>query len=704
MSREADTPPSEAEAEASAWSLPDELRRALRSLPLPDKIRMMSGEPVTAAALYELATAYNTRPYTAGARPELDVEGIRFTDGPRGVVLNHSTCFPVSIARGATWDPELEERVGAAMGAEARAQGANLFAGVCVNLLRHPAWGRAQETYGEDPVHVGELGAAMVRGVQRHVMACVKHFACNSIEDARFRVDVQIDERALRELFLPHFRRCVEAGAVAIMSAYNKVNGQWCGHHKHLLTDILKREWGFRGFVLSDFLLGVRDGPEAVLGGLDLEMPLTLRCGAALRRAVESGRVPEDRIDDAIERMVWAQRWLERTREPARPSARVVASPEHRALAREVATRAMVLLKNDPPRGETAPLLPLDPAQLRRVALIGRLARAPNTGDIGSSKVRPPSVTSPLEGLEAAAAAGFEVVHDDGADLSTASALARDADAVIVVVGLSHRDEGENLLWTGGDRRSLRLRARDEQLVRALAAANPRTAVVMIAGSALITEAWRREVPAMLMAWYPGMEGGHALADLLLGRESPSGKLPCVFPKTAAALPHFDRRARRIRYGALHGQRLHDVQGDEPAFALGFGLSYTRFRCGPPTLAEDEISTRDPVIELTAEISNIGSRLGTELAQVYVSRVINNEVQRPRILAAFRRVKLDAGESRSLTLRVPARRLAVFDDARGRWRVAPGEYLIELGTSARAEDLNAARLRVHATPIIEQVS
>ncbi len=692
MSRAADSTPS-----ASSWALPAELRDALRSLPLPDKIRMMSGEPVSARALFELATAYNTRPYTAGARPELDIEGIRFTDGPRGVVLNHSTCFPVAIARGATWDPALEERVGAAMGAEARAQGANLFAGVCVNLLRHPAWGRAQETYGEDPVHVGELGAAMVRGVQRHVMACVKHFACNSIEDARFRVDVQISERALRELYLPHFRRCVEAGAVAIMSAYNKVNGQWCGHHKHLLTDILKREWGFRGFVLSDFLLGVRDGPEAVLGGLDLEMPLTLRCGAALRRAVERGRVPEDRIDDAIERMVWAQRWIERTREPARPPARVVAGPEHRALAREVATSAMVLLKNEPPRGETEPLLPLDPARLRRVALIGRLARSSNTGDIGSSKVRPPYVVTPRDGLEAAAAAGdFELVHDDGRDLEAARLLARGADAVVIVVGLSHRDEGENLLWTGGDRRTLRLRPRDEQLVRALAAENPRTVVVLIAGSALVTEAWRREVPAMLMAWYPGMEGGHALADLLLGRASPSGKLPCVFPKTPDALPRFDRRARRIRYGALHGQRLHDARGEEPAFALGFGLSYTRFRCGPPTLTEREISTRDPVIELTAELCNIGSRAGTELVQVYVSRVIKNAAPRPRALALFRRVELDAGESRALTLRVPARRLATYDDARGVWRLAPGEYRVELGTSSRAVDLRAAKLVVRA--------
>ncbi|MCB9750839.1 MAG: glycoside hydrolase family 3 C-terminal domain-containing protein [Myxococcales bacterium] len=691
-----DAPPAPAE-DADAWTLPAPLRRALRELPLREKIRMMSGEPLSLRVLIELATAYNTRPYTAGALPSLGVEGVRFTDGPRGVVLGRATCFPVAIARGATWDPALEERVGAAMGAEARALGANLFAGICVNLLRHPAWGRAQETYGEDPVHVGALGAAMVRGVQRHVMACVKHFACNSIENARFRVDVRIDERALRELYLPHFRECVEAGAVAIMSAYNKVNGQWCGHHKHLLTDILKREWGFRGFVLSDFLLGVRDGPEAVLGGLDLEMPLTIRCGAALRRAALRGRVPEARIDDAIERMVGAQRWIAARREPTPPDARVVACDEHRALAREVARRSMVLLKNERPRDGVAPMLPLEPEQLRRLAVIGRLARAPNTGDIGSSMVRPPHVVTPLAGLEAAAASAFAVEHDDGRRLEGAEALARASDAVVLVVGLSHRDEGENLLWTGGDRDALTLRPGDERLIRTVAAANPRVAVVLIAGGPLITEAWRGDVPAILMAWYPGMEGGHAIADLLLGRSCPSGKLPCVFPRAADALPTFNRRARRIRYDLLHGQRLHDARGDAPAFALGYGLSYTRVRCGPPTLAADTISGEDGVLELTVELCNLGDRAGNELVQVYVSGPDPEQARAVRTLVAFRRVGLDVGESRVESLRVEVRRLARYDAARGRWRVAPGPYRVEVGTSSRAIDLGAATLTIRAS-------
>ncbi|MGN6696182.1 MAG: glycoside hydrolase family 3 protein, partial [Aquihabitans sp.] len=216
---------------------------------------------------------YHKRPFPAARVERLGIPGFAFSDGPRGVVIGPATAFPVSMARGATWDVDLEERIGEAIGVELRAVGATLYGGVCVNVLRHPAWGRAQETYGEDPVHVGELGAALTRGVQRHAMACVKHFACNSMENTRFAVDVTVDETALHEVYLPHFKRIVDDGVASVMSAYNAVNGEWCGQSRTLLTDVLREQWGFDGFVISDWIFGLRDAGRSVAAGLDVEMP-----------------------------------------------------------------------------------------------------------------------------------------------------------------------------------------------------------------------------------------------------------------------------------------------------------------------------------------------------------------------------------------------------------------------------------------------
>jgi beta-glucosidase len=280
----------------------EEIERFVARLDLDQKLRLIRGARPTLARVLGLIFAYNRTPIVVGEWPERGVPGIRFCDGPRGVVMHRSTCFPVPIARGATWDPQLEERVAEAIGIEALAQGANLWAGVCVNLLRHPGWGRAQETYGEDPVLLGRMGAAAVRGAQRHVAACVKHFAAYSIERARFRVDVRIGARALHEVYLPHFRACIEAGAAAVMTAYPRVNGDYCGESRELITDILKRRWKFDGLVMSDFFYGIHDGPRALAAGLDLEMPFVRKFGRKLRRALERGVVPMARLDDAVTR------------------------------------------------------------------------------------------------------------------------------------------------------------------------------------------------------------------------------------------------------------------------------------------------------------------------------------------------------------------------------------------------------------------
>jgi beta-glucosidase-like glycosyl hydrolase len=341
------------------------------------------------------------------------------------------------MARGATWDLDLERRVGTAIGLEAKAQGANYFAGVCVNLPRHPAWGRIQETYSEDPLLLGEFGLALTQTVQEHVMACVKHYALNSMENARFRVDVRVDEDVLHEVYLPHFRRIVEGGVGAVMSAYNSVNGEWAGQNHHLLTEILREQWGFDGLVMSDFVFGLRDAAKSVMNGLDIEAPFRQQRGLHLESALESGELQWEDVDRACERILRKQLEFTIRTEKSHPGAEVIFSKKHRALAREVAARSMVLLKNNPINGD--PLLPLQPKSVAKVAVVGRLANIANTGDKGSSQVYPPSVVTPLEGIRAALP-NVEVLFAE--TVQEAERLASKVDVIIPVVGYTYEDEG----------------------------------------------------------------------------------------------------------------------------------------------------------------------------------------------------------------------------------------------------------------------
>jgi beta-glucosidase len=690
-------------------------RELLDELTLHEKLHLLSGDAPPVSGLIGLVRHYNEEPYVAGAVRRLGISGVRFSDGPRGVVMGQATAFPVPMARGASFDPDLEQRVGDAMGVECRALGANLFAGVCINLLRHPAWGRAQETYGEDSHLLGEMGAALVRGVQRHVMACVKHFACNSIEDSRFRVDVRIDEDDLRDIYLPHFRRVVDEGVAAVMTAFNRVNGIYCGHHHHLITDVLKGEWGFDGFVMSDFVLGVRSA-GAVNAGLDLEMPFRLRF-RRLARLARSGWVPPERVDDAALRILRQQlRFLrgngrpgDHSREENAYRPEHVASAEHRALAREVAERSIVLLRNRvlgridepedmgsgagptdddtngpaatngdaPAGGEWRRVLPLDPDSVESMAVFGRLAARPATGDRGSSHVRAPSVATLLDGLHAVGERHvIDVRYQPGDDLGAAGFAASRVDAAVVVAGYTHRDEGENVLRRGGDRKQLTLRPEDERLIRTVAAANRRTIVVLIGGSAIVSDAWREQVGAVLMAWYPGMEGGHALARVLFGDVNPGGRLPCTWPRSAEQLPPFDPGASRVHYGPLHGYRLMQASERSPAFPFGFGLSYTTFEHG-------RLASRrswDGTITVTVPITNTGTRVGDEVVQLYLDEPLGSDPRPLRALRGFRRVTVPPGVTVNVTLPVPA-------DAAKHARAANGGVLVaHVGRSADPRD------------------
>ena len=684
-----------------AGSGPDEAaRRLLERMTEEERLSLLDGdEPFWPGMPDMMGKGYNLEPIVAGAIPRLGVPGIRFSDGPRGAVIGRSTAFPVPMARGATWDLDLEERVGEAIGAEIRAQGGNFFGGVCINLPRHPAWGRAQETYGEEPLLLGAMGTALALGAQRHVMACVKHYACNSMENARFSVDVQVDQRTLHEIYLPHFRAVVQAGVASVMSAYNSVNGQWCGQNRILLTEILREEWGFEGFVMSDFIWGLRDPVGSLAAGLDIEMPFAQQRARTLRPALDAAEASWEDVERAGLRILRTQLRFAAAVSDSAPAREVVASAEHRALAREVAGRSMVLLRNEPINGQL--VLPLRAEHLSRLAVVGRLADVPNTGDHGSSDVRAPSVVTPMAGLQAALP-HVEVTRPASDSAESAVATAAAADAAIVVVGYTAEDEGEYVgsfdprlatlyppsedpnalkelaqVWdegpqfVGGDRDSLRLHPDDVALIRAVAGANPRTVVVVVAGATVVMEEWRHDVPAILIAWYAGMEGGAALADVLLGTIEPGGRLPVTVPRDEADLPPFDKNATTVSYDRWFGQRLIDRDGKQAAYPLGFGLSYTSLAIDDVHLAHD----RDAgVLRIRAVVENAGSRTGGHIVQVFATR----PEPRERFLVGFARADVAAGERVPVAVDVPLERLATRQGLR-RWKVIPGAYRIDVG-------------------------
>ena len=658
---------------------------------------------------------YNRTPIHLGTIERLGIPGFRFSDGPRGVTMGRSTAFPVSMARGATWDVDLEERIGRVIGKEVAAQGGNFFAGVCINLLRHPAWGRAQETYGEDSHLLGEFGAALTRGAREHVMACVKHYALNSMENARFIVDVRSDDASMHEVYLPHFQRVIEAGADGVMSAYNRVNGEWAGHSKALLTDVLRDRWGFDGVVISDFVFGIRDAAASLNAGLDIEAPHRQQRAQHLVGALDSGATSWDAVHRSAIRAIATQLRFSATHSAATPPPSVVACDEHRALAREAAARSMVLLRNE--LVGDAPVLPLQASALTRIAVIGRLADIANLGDQGSSNVHAPEVVTPLAGLRAALP-GVELVHVAADDVEACAAAAASCDVAIVIAGFTAADEGEfvdpdkfadpvlraltpplpndapgtasvtvagpNSMGVGGDRARLTLRPIDEDIIRAVAAANPRTVVAVVAAGAVMMESWRTQVPALLMSWYAGMHGGHALADVLLGRVDASGRLPFSIPTDEAHLPYFDRNATVIEYDRWHGQRLLDRLGVDAAYPLGFGLSYTDWAI--ESLGVQRTGELD--VALHARVTNLGSRAGRHVVQVYG----RSSTESVRMLVGFASVEVAAGESLEVAVPVSLRPLRRWHSERNECVLPTGEVLLEAG--AHSGDAASSRITI----------
>ena len=612
---------------------------------LKEKIYMLSGHTIgqTQRDMIKTGRNYNVSALRAGGCKRLGVPPMLFTDGPRGVVMGNSTCFPVSMLRASTFDPDLEYRFGKAVADEAIAQGANYYAGVCINLVRNPKWGRTQESYGEDPFLLGEYGAALTRSVQEEGMiACPKHFACNSIEDLRFFVNVSCDDRTLHEVYLPHFKKCIDAGADSIMGAYNKFDGDYCCASKKLLTDILRDEWGFDGFVISDFVNGVHDAESSLKAGLDIEMMFTMHYNSfAIKKLLKSGKLTQEYIDRAVRNILRVMiRQVPKIKH--RPMS-VVGSAEHRALALEIAEKGMVLLENNG-------VLPL--SKDARVQVAGPYANEGNVGDAGSSRVYDKNIITPFEGIS-------QVFP---------KASLTDGDVAVVCVGSNRKKEGEFFASanermkkkpkdSGGDRASLRLEPEEVELIKKLKAEDKKVIVVLYSGCAIIVEEWKEYADAIIMNYYSGCEGGTALANLLCGDKNFSGKLPFTVAKDEKDYPAFlgiGEKPYEIEYGYYHGYTKMDKEKIEPAYPFGYGLSYTSFE-----LSGGSVSEGEDAYTVTATVKNTGARDGAEVVQVYAGSngVVNGEDRPLKLLKGFRRVELKAGEEKTVNITIPKEEL-----------------------------------------------
>ncbi len=632
-------------------------------------------------------------PFSVPGVERLGVPTFEMSDGPRGVQAGGGTTqLPVGMMRGATWDPEVERRVGEVMGRELRAVGGNVLLAPTINILSHPSWGRAQETYGEDVHHLSRMGVAFVEGVQEYALANPKHYAANNIENTRFEVDVNVDERTLREIYLPHFRAAVVEGrAASIMTAYNLVNGEYCAENDHLVREILKTEWGFDGFALSDWILGTRSTVPSALAGLDIEMPVARFYGDLLLEAVVAGEVPEELIDDAIKRMV-RKKLQFRLDEPSNVDPSVIASDEHLAVAQEAAEKGAVLLKNE------SAALPLDESALSRLAVVGLLADTPNTGDTGSSNTSPSFIVTPLQGIEEAVGSAVTIDHIGKDSLEPADeTVIQQADAAIVVTGLTSDDEGEGLI-AAGDRLELGLSPERVALIQNVAALNPRTIVVLQGGSAITMGDWLPDIEALLMAWYPGQMGGHAIANLLFGDANPSGKLPLTIPRSVDDLPPFDAISKSVTYRYFHGYRHIDREGLDPQFEFGFGLSYTTFAIDE-LQADRSSAAAEDIVRFSVDVTNTGSVAGAEVVQLYVTYPGSVVARANLELKGFQKVMLEPGETQTVEIELPVNSLAYYDVAESAWVLEGLTHEVHVGTSSRDLPLSTTLTVNEARPV-----
>ena len=646
----------------------------------------------------------------------LDIPAIMCADGPHGMraqvgsvgdgdllAAAPATCFPTASAIASSWDRSLIADVGVAIADEARQYGVSVVLGPGVNIKRSPLCGRNFEYVSEDPYLAGELGLAMVEGIQsRGVGTSVKHYAANNQEHDRLRVSAEIDERTLREIYLPAFERIVTVGRPwTVMCAYNRVNGTHASQHHWLLTDVLRDEWGFDGVVVSDWG-AVHDRVAALDAGLDWEMPPDLeRSPAAIVAAVEGGWLNEAVVDRSVRRMldlVAAGRHVLDLDES-------VDADAHHGLARRAAAESAVLLKND------GDLLPLDGAGT--IAVIGEFARTPRFQGSGSSRVTTTKVDVALDEIRAtfgsdrvSFAPGYEIEGEtDGSDVDVAALRAEavraadEADAVVFFLGLPDSWESE-----GFDRDHMDLPPDQLDVLAAVCAVNGRIVVVLVNGATVVTEPWCDTVPAVLECWLGGQAAGGAIADLLHGDACPGGRLAETMPVGLNDVPstlNFPGDPGVVRYGegVFVGYRAHDHLDQRVSFPFGFGLSYTTFEV---TDLDVTISGRAAdgtlAASVSATVTNTGTRRGSHVAQVYVGDDEAEVARPPRELKGFAKVHLDAGASERVTVDLDQRAFSYWSARHRRWVVEPGSFTISVGSHSRDLPLSAS-VDIEAPPV-----
>jgi beta-glucosidase len=650
------------------------------SLPLEERVNDLLGRMTLKEKVEQLAGIVDFDDMTSYDNIRLHIPPLRCADGPHGVRWGEgSTAFPVPLAIAASWNPSLMYDMGVYMARELKGHGRDVSLGPCLNICRDPRAGRSYEGYGEDPYLVGKMATAAVKGLQSEkVISTPKHYACNNIEIGRGGGPVVIDDWSLREIYLPAFKECIQEGqAWGVMGAYNRVNGEYCCENKILLRDILKNEWGFKGFVISDWN-ATHSTVRAINAGLDLEMPRANFYGRALYKAAKNGIVDETIIDDAVKRILRAKFWSGLFDEERPENHELVGRKEHDEFCLEAAREAIVLLKND------KNLLPIEKDKVTSIAILGPLADKHTCGvDLGSSQINPSKFDTPLLAIKnKVKAKKIKIVKDP-----------QKADVVLVFVGLS-ADVAGRLEGEATDREDLRLPANQEALIDYTLDKNKKVVVMLLGGSAIATDSWGQRVPAILDAWYCGQRGGEAIADVLFGDYNPAGRLPITFPVNTEQIPytHWNYNGE---YKTGVGYQYYETKGIKPLYCFGYGLSYTKFK-----YSNLNIVYGDGWIGISVNIKNIGSREGDEVVQLYLEDLKRSIPGPKKELKGFKRIHLKPNETQRVAFKLTPDELALYNKYK-KWVVEPGSFRVMVGSSSEDIRLSGIFKVVEGMGIVE---
>jgi beta-glucosidase len=631
------------------------------SLPLEERVNDLLSRMTLKEKVDQLGGIVDYDDMTSYGNFRLKIPTLKCADGPHGVRWGEgSTAFPVPIAIAASWNPSLSYDMGVYIAKELKGHGRDVSLGPCLNICRDPRAGRSYEGYGEDPYLVGKMATAAVKGLQSEkAISTPKHYACNNIEIGRGGGPVEIDDWSLREIYLPAFKECIQEGqAWGVMGAYNKVNGDYCCENKFLLRDILKDEWGFKGFVISDWN-ATHSTVKSINSGLDLEMPRAHYYGEPLYKAAKNGIVSEEVIDDAVKRILRTKFWAGLFEEERSPNPALIGRKEYDRFCYEAAQEAIVLLKND------KNILPLNKDRLKTIAVLGPLADEHTCGtDLGSSQINPAEFDTPIEGIKDKISSQKIKITDDPAN----------ADVALVFVGLSANVAGR-LEGEATDRKGLRLPANQEAVIDYALSKNKNTIVVLIGGSAIATADWGKKAPAILDAWYCGQRGGHAIADVLFGDYNPAGRLPITFPVNTSQIPYTGWNYRG-EYKTGVGYQYYDAKKVKPLYCFGHGLSYTKF-----DYSDLAIVYGDGWIGVSVKVKNIGPRAGDEVVQLYLEDLERSMPGPKKELKGFKRIHLKPSQSQKVAFKLTPDEMALYDRNKN-WVVEPGSFRAMVGASS----------------------